>query len=204
MHASTKMRSEAVMRIVFIGPPGAGKGTQAQRVSKHYSIPHVSTGDTLRDATQGNSPLGKIAAQQINAGNLVPDDVVLGIVRERLAEPDCANGVLLDGFPRTQQQAQSLDEDLKSSGIALDVVLALDVEDGEIRQRLVDRARGPDDNPETIQHRLDVYHSQTKPILSYYRDQGLLRTVSGIGSVDEVFQRVVDSIDSASANRPVE
>jgi len=192
------------MRIVFIGPPGAGKGTQAERVSAHYSIPHVSTGDTLRDATRGDSPLGKIAAKQINAGNLVPDDVVMGIVWQRLDEPDCANGVLLDGFPRTQQQAEALDEHLASHSTPLDVVVALDVDDEEIRKRLVERARGPDDNLETIGHRLDVYHSQTKPIISYYRDQGLLKTVSGIGNVDEVFERIVRTIDSAVVNPPVE
>lgn len=192
------------MRIVFIGPPGAGKGTQAKRVSNHYSIPHVSTGDTLREATRGNSPLGKIAAKQINAGNLVPDDVVMGIVWERLSDPDCAGGVLLDGFPRTQQQAEALDEHLVSRGTPLDVVIALVVDDQEIRKRLVERARGPDDNLETIGHRLEVYHSQTKPILSYYRDQGLLRTVSGVGTIDEVFERIVSTIDMATVNPPVE
>lgn len=205
------------MRLVLLGPPGAGKGTQAKVLSQTYAIPHISTGDILREAVKNNAPVGKKAKAYMDKGELVPDDVVNQIVVERIGEDDAARGFILDGFPRTRVQAQRLDESLGELGIALDLVLYFETSNRVAIARLSGRRvcrkcganfhitnippkvngvcdhcggelyQRPDDSEETVKNRLVVYEQQTKELVEYYRGKGLLRTVSGDLDVQEVF-----------------
>jgi adenylate kinase len=184
------------MRIVFVGPPGAGKGTQAQRLKDHLGVPHLSTGEMLREAQRANTPLGREAAQFFESGMLVPDDVVLGVVVERLAADDCDRGCLFDGFPRTVAQAKALDSLLAEHHLPLDLVLALQIPDNEVHQRLASRGR-IDDAAETVRERLTQYRQSTEPLLDYYRRQSVLRSVDGTGTPDEVFGRIRAIVDDA-------
>jgi len=181
------------MRIVFLGPPGSGKGTQAQRLKDQLGFVHLSTGDMLRDARQAQTPLGIRAAEFSEAGKLVPDDVVVGIVADRLDQADCENGCLFDGFPRTLSQAEALDELLAERNMPLELVLTLRVPDKLIFERLAERGRS-DDKPETIRERLRQYSALTSPLLDYYRKRGILRLIDGVGTKDEVFSRVQQAV----------
>ena len=181
------------MRIVFLGPPGSGKGTQAKLLAKRLGVPAVSTGDILRDAVRRDSPLGRRAKAIMEAGELVPDDVVIGLIRERVAAPDAAAGFLLDGFPRTIAQAEALDRLLEKSGTPLDAVLNLTVPEASLTERLLGRAGQEgrsDDRPETIRERLRVYLEKTEPLVSFYEKAGLLTHVDGLGSIDDVSARI--------------
>lgn len=182
------------MRIVFIGPPGAGKGTQAALVVQRYGIAHLSTGDMLRAARDAQTPLGKLADQYMSTGQLVPDEIILQIVRQRLEADDCQQGYLLDGFPRTLAQAEALDQILAQQGTPLEVVLELRVPEEELFRRLSSRGRA-DDKPEVIRQRLVAYRQQTEPLLDYYQRQGLLKTIDGLGTVEEIFQRIQQVLD---------
>ncbi|HID76851.1 MAG TPA: adenylate kinase [Planctomycetaceae bacterium] len=182
------------MRIVFIGPPGAGKGTQAQRLVDTYGLAHLSTGDMLRAARDAQTELGRQADQYMSQGKLVPDEVILGLISQRLEEPDCQDGYLLDGFPRTIAQAEALDRLLQRKGTPLDAVLELQVPEDELFRRLAGRGRA-DDTPEVIRRRLVAYRRQTEPLLDYYGQAGLLRTIDGLGSIDQIFQRVRAVLD---------
>ncbi len=194
------------MRIVFIGPPGAGKGTQSVRLVEYLEIPHLSTGEMLRDAKKRGTELGLIAAPIMDRGDLVPDPLVLKILGKRLHEPDCGNGWLLDGFPRTIGQAQSLDQYLADKGTSLNCVIELFVPDDELQQRLANRYLQlenprPEDQPEAIPRRISLYRSQTEPLIEYYRQSDVLRSVDGIGTMDEIFHRILDCIhDSTGEN----
>jgi len=186
------------MLIVFIGPPGSGKGTQCKRLAEHFQIPHLSTGDLLRSARQQDAPLGRLAAQYMDAGKLVPDSVVLDLVTQQLDKPEFARGCLFDGFPRTVEQATALDAALAQRGKALDIVIALQADEAELTRRMLERARKegrPDDNPATIQRRMDVYRRETAPLLDYYRRKGLQAMVDAVGSPDEVSQRIYEAIE---------
>ena len=183
------------MRIVFIGPPGAGKGTQAERLVARYELAHLSTGDMLRAARDAQTEVGRKADQYMSKGELVPDEIILEIIAERLAEPDCQAGYLLDGFPRTIPQAEALvDRMLAERNTPLDVVLELQVPEEELFQRLAGRGRA-DDKPEVIRQRLVAYRQQTEPLLDYYGKAGLLTSVDGLGSVDEIFDRIKAVLD---------
>jgi len=184
------------MRIVFIGPPGSGKGTQAQRLSDHFGIAHLSTGEMLRDAQAAGSELGQRAAQYVDAGRLVPDDIVLAVVVQRLLGPDCAAGCLFDGFPRTVPQAKALDKLLAERGMALDLVIALEVPENQLKQRLLSRGRR-DDNEATIKERFRHHRKLTEPLIDYYRGRGILREINGEGTPSEVFERVKQAVQSA-------
>lgn len=188
------------MLIIFIGPPGAGKGTQAKRLAAYLDIAHLSTGDMLREAVRAGNELGKMAASYMEKGQLVPDALVVSIVGQRLDTPECAKGCLFDGFPRTLGQARSLDAYLSETGRSLDAVLELKVDEEELIRRLLGRAQGAnapraDDTPEAIPKRLEVYRAQTAPLLDYYRQRGLLREIDGTGSPDEVFARIQAVVD---------
>ena len=191
------------MRIVFIGPPGAGKGTQAKHIVKKYKPAHLSTGDMLRAARDAKTDIGLAAEKYMTSGQLVPDEVVVGVIAERLKQDDCKGGYLLDGFPRTIAQAEALDKMLAEAGTPLDVVLELKVPDNELFTRLVERGRiegRSDDTPETIKARIAVYNDQTSPLLNYYGKKGLLKTIEGLGSIDEIFARIEKVLDAPKSS----
>jgi len=200
------------MRMIFIGPPGAGKGTQAARLVERLAIPHISTGDMFRAAVKAGTPLGKQAKACMDKGELVPDEVTIGLVKERIAQDDAAEGFMLDGFPRTLPQAEALDEALDTP---LDAVVLLEVPDELIVERIVGRRSDPetgriyhlkfdpppaeivgrlkhrsDDTEEKCRNRLAVYHEQTAPIIPFYEAKGLVKRVNGVGSADEVTERI--------------
>ncbi len=181
------------MKLVLLGGPGAGKGTQAALLREHFGITHISTGEVLREARAKGTGLGKQAALYMDAGKMLPDDIILGIVKEKLALPGMAKGFLFDGFPRTIPQAEGLDKMLRELEMPLDAVVSIEVPDELVTERLLKRAQiegRSDDNRETIGNRLKVYYAQTAPLKAFYQKQGLLREVDGVGSVEEIFQRV--------------
>ena len=182
------------MRIVFIGPPGAGKGTQAERMIEKYKLAHLSTGDMLRAARDAQTEVGKKADEYMSSGQLVPDGIIVEIIQERLSESDCLGGYLLDGFPRTIAQAEALDKMLADKGTPLDVVLELKVPEEELFQRLAGRGRA-DDTPEVVKQRLVAYRNQTSPLLDYYGKTGLLKSIDGLGTIEEIFDRVAAILD---------
>ncbi len=176
-------------RLIFMGPPGAGKGTQAKIICENYKIPQISTGEILRASIQKGTEMGLQAKKFMDAGDLVPDEVVIGIIKERLAEADCKGGFLLDGFPRTIEQAKALDVLLKSMNLQLDAVINISVPDEELLNRLLERAKiegRSDDNEETIKNRLNNYNQKTFPLIEYYRKTGILREINGVGSVEQI------------------
>ncbi len=210
------------MKIIMLGAPGAGKGTQAKRLAEKFSIPHISTGDIFRANIKNNTELGKKAKEYMDQGLLVPDELTCSLVVDRIVRDDCANGYILDGFPRTIPQAQALDEALNKMGSNMDFAVDVDVPDEAIVSRMSGRracvgcgatyhvkfnppktegicdACGEalilreDDKPETVQKRLDVYHSQTQPLIEYYNGKGILRTVDGTKPMDQVFEDILN------------
>ena len=214
------------MRLLLIGPPGGGKGTQAKYLIDHFDIPQISTGDMLRANIHNNTNLGKDAQKFMNSGKLVPDSIILDMMKERLTDQDCDNGFILDGFPRTIPQAEGLDYLLKSMKEQLDHVIVMDVPDNLIITRLSNRRSckkcgqvynlvfepptiagkcnncgedlflRPDDNPAIIQQRLTVYHQQTKPVIKYYSDQGLTDVIDSKGTIDEIRSNILLNITS--------
>ena len=208
------------MNIILLGPPGAGKGTQAKRMIERYGIPQISTGDMLRAALKAGTPLGLEAKKYMDKGALVPDEVVVGLVKERIQQDDCKKGYMLDGFPRNVSQAETLDGMLKELGQQIDHVVCIEVPDQELIQRLTGRRtcrecgagfhvmfdppkkegvcdkcggqlyQRDDDNEATVTSRLKVYADQTKPLIEYYAKQGKLRTIDGLGSIDDIFERI--------------
>jgi adenylate kinase len=194
------------MLIVFIGPPGAGKGTQCKLLVDHFEIPHLSTGEMLRHAKQQGTQLGRIAAPIMDRGELVPDHLVIGIISERLNHFDCDRGALLDGFPRTIRQAESLDLILSKNQRKVDAVVELFVSDEELRRRLLQRYHQlpdprPEDQPEAIPTRLKVYRDRTLPLLDYYQKKKNLHPIDGIGEPQVVFERILRAIDPERIRR---
>ncbi len=213
------------MNIVFLGPPGAGKGTQAKILIERYGIPQISTGDMLREHRAKGTELGKKAQEYMDKGQLVPDEIILDMVKERLSQPDCEKGFILDGFPRTVAQAEALDRILSEMGKKLDFALALVVPDELLIERLTGRRtckncgmmyhvkykppkvegicdlcggelyQRPDDNEETVRNRLKVYHESTAPLIDYYKSKGILREVDGSKSIEEITNQLIQILE---------
>ena len=185
-----------------MGPPGAGKGTQAKFVADHFGIPAISTGDIFRANVSQGTPLGVEAKRYMDAGEYVPDEITNQMVRNRIEEPDAMPGFLLDGYPRTIAQVETLDAALAARGTPLDVVLSLQADEDEVVARLLKRAETEgraDDNEDTIRVRLQVYADQTAPLLEIYRERGILVEVDGLGPIDEVSERLFDALDKAGS-----
>jgi adenylate kinase len=195
------------MRLLIMGPPGAGKGTQAMRIAEHYQIPPISTGDIFRAMKHADTPLARQVRAIMESGGYVSDEITNEIVQDRLAKPDCQQGFLLDGYPRTLQQVQTLDDYLAETDRPLHAVISLLADIEEVVARLLKRAEidgRPDDNEETIRVRLQVYAEQTEPLLDLYRSRGLLVEVDGLGPIDEVSERVFAALDGHRERRSSE
>jgi len=220
------------MNLIFLGPPGAGKGTQAKIISQKYSIPQVSTGEILRSAVRDSTPMGVRAKGYMDSGALVPDEVVIGIVEERLQQPDCGKGFILDGFPRTVGQADSLSLILERFDKSIDHVVSITVDDEELLKRIsgrrtcgkcgkgyhliFDAPKDPavcdlcgaalfqrdDDREETMRKRLVEYNAKTAPLIQYYQEKGLLRVVSGTGSIEDICSSIIKSIGGCRCDNP--
>jgi adenylate kinase len=189
------------VNILLLGPQGSGKGTQAKRIAAEYGIPHIATGDMLRAAIAAETPLGLTVKPIYDAGGLVPDEIMIELIRERLDEPDAAEGFVLDGFPRTMRQAEALDAMLREIARELTVVFALQVSDGICLERLLKRAEEegrPDDTPEAIRTRLDIYHRETEPLIEHYRTHGILVTIHGDGTPNEVFAEIQQALEQVA------
>jgi len=191
------------MNIILFGPPGAGKGTQAQRIVDRHGVVQLSTGDMLRAAIAAGSELGLQAKSLMDEGKLVPDDVIIGMIADRMNDEDCKNGVILDGFPRTIAQAKALDAMFAAGHIQLDQVIEIQVDEAALVARIENRAAEPgdarsDDTAEVLEQRLKVYHENTAPVLPYYRDKGQLNIVDGMQSIEEVAAQI-ETLLSASA-----
>ncbi|HEV8611686.1 MAG TPA: adenylate kinase [Thermoanaerobaculia bacterium] len=181
------------MRVIFLGPPGSGKGTQAKLLGQRLNVPAISTGDMLREAVRLGTPLGRRAKAIMEAGELVPDDVVVGLIRERIAAPDAGKGFILDGFPRTIEQANALDRLLEGNGAMLDGVINLLVPEKTLIERMLGRAAQEgrtDDRPETVAERLKVYGEKTAPLVEHYRTRGILTDVEGSGEIPQISGRI--------------
>jgi adenylate kinase len=213
------------MRLILLGPPGAGKGTQAVRLAERYQVPHVATGDLLRFAVEWETDIGKLAKSSMEAGELVPDEIVLDLLRTRLSREDARQGFVLDGFPRNPAQADALEANLAEIGQKVDDVVSLEVPDELIVQRLSSRWSCPtcgraynrpidaggtcpvdgmklfqrrDDRPEVIRKRLQVFHAQTAPLIDYYEKRGLLVHIDGVGTLDEVEERIAKALEATA------
>lgn len=187
------------MRLLFIGPPGAGKGTQADRVAERLGIPHISTGDMFREHVSQGTKLGRQVEKIMASGDYVPDEVTVAMLADRIGRPDASHGFILDGFPRTPGQVTSLDGLIGKDG--LDTVVVFEVDRDELTERMLARGR-VDDNAETIRNRFNVYVEQTQPILDIYSERGLTMTVDGLGDVEEVTERVLAAVDSDVPSTP--
>ena len=186
------------MRLVLLGAPGSGKGTQATRLKDHLQVPHVSTGDLLRAEVKAGSPLGLQAKEVMARGELVSDAILLGMLEDRFSREDMAKGFILDGYPRNLAQAAALDALLQRIGQPMDAAIQLEVDNELLIDRLAGRAQAEgrsDDNPESVRKRLQVYDEQTAPVIGFYRDAGKLGVVDGVGSLDEVFARILAVLD---------
>ncbi len=185
------------MIAVFLGPPGSGKGTQAARLAARAGVPAISTGDMLRQAAAAGTPLGLRAKAIMDAGELLPDGVIVDLIRDRIAQPDATKGFLLDGFPRTSGQAEAFEKMLADSGMKVDAVINLMVDEGRLVERMANRGRvegRTDDNPETIRERLRVYREKTAPLVAWFEKSGTLVNVDGLGEIDEVSRRIDDAV----------
>lgn len=185
------------MHVILLGPPGAGKGTQGAILAQRLGVPKIATGDLLRDAVQKDSPLGREATQYMNQGLLVPDEIIMRLIGEQLAAPHAARGMVMDGFPRTIAQAEAVDQLLGEQGEQVSRVLLFDVPEEELVRRLLARASlegRSDDTPAAIERRLGVYRRSTAPLVGYYRDRGVLTTIRGAGTVDEIAERITEAV----------
>ena len=185
------------MRLVLLGAPGSGKGTQATRLKDHLQVPHISTGDLLRGEVAAGTPLGLQAKEVMARGDLVSDEILLGMLEDRFSRPDTRNGFILDGYPRNLAQAAAMDALLQRIGQPMDVALQLEVDNELLIDRLAGRAKDEgraDDNPESVRKRLRVYDEQTAPVIEFYRSHGQLTVVDGVGSLDAVFNRIIEAI----------
>ncbi len=218
------------LNIILLGPPGCGKGTQAKMLTEKYHIPQISTGDILREAVKNKTPLGLEAKTYMDSGKLVPDDVVIGIIQDRLKQPDCEKGFILDGFPRTVVQAEALDDTLKTMGKKIEHAISISVDEEELLRRLTgrrtcrscgamfhilfnppkkegicDKCSGElyqreDDKEETIRNRLNVYNQQTAPLIDYYQKKELLRTIEGVGKIEDIFRKIEEVLGENEAS----
>jgi adenylate kinase len=188
-----------MLNIVLFGPPGAGKGTQSENIITKYNLVHIATGDLFRKHLKEDTKLGQKAKEYMDSGNLVPDEVVIGMVDEKISETPATNGFIFDGFPRTVAQAEALDELLKKNNTNISVMIALQVPDDELRQRIALRGktsgRSDDQNIEKINNRIKVYKEETLPVAKYYQNQGKFAEVNGVGSIDEIFNNISQEID---------